>query len=128
MSNTKETHALHWFEIPVTDMKRASSFYEAVLGEKLRHEMSGGVPNAILPYEPSAGVGGALICDGKRKPSADGAIVYLPAHGGVEAAAARAAKAGGKVLATKIDIGDPGFIALVVDTEGNQIGLHAPRG
>jgi len=27
----------------------------------------------------------------------------------------------------KTDIGDPGFIALVRDTEGNVVGLHAPR-
>jgi predicted enzyme related to lactoylglutathione lyase len=27
----------------------------------------------------------------------------------------------------KTDIGAPGFIALVRDTEGNVVGLHSPR-
>jgi len=121
------THALNWFEIPVVDMKRAVAFYEAMLDVKLREELFGGVPNAIFPHEREAGVGGSLICDGKRKPAKDGAVIYLPAPDGVDVAARRAKKAGGTVLAEKIDIGDPGFIALVVDTEGNHIGLHAPR-
>ena len=122
-------HALNWFEIPVVDMKRAVAFYEAMLGVKLREELFGGVPNAIFPHEQQAGVGGSLVCDGKRKPGpmGVGSIVYLPAKDGVDKAAQRAKQAGGTVIAEKIDIGDPGFIALVVDTEGNQVGLHAPR-
>lgn len=120
-------NALSWFEIPVVDMTRAIAFYEAMLGVKLRQDVFAGVPNAFFPYEQKVGVGGALVCDAKRKPSSNGAIVYLPALDGVDKAAQRAKQAGGTVLAEKIDIGDPGFIALVVDTEENQVGLHAPR-
>ncbi len=120
-------NALSWFEIPVTDMKRAVTFYESVLGAKLKQEVFGGIDNALLPYEPGAGVGGALVKDDKHKPSTTGALIYLPAKDGVEAGAARAEEAGGRVLANKIDIGEHGFVALVVDTEGNRIGLHAPR-
>ena len=39
--------------------------------------------------------------------------------------AARAAKAGGRVEREKFPIGQYGHIALVVDTEGNMIGLHS---
>jgi predicted enzyme related to lactoylglutathione lyase len=120
-------NALNWFEIPVTDMKRAVTFYEATLNVKLREELFAGTPNAMFPYEQKAGVGGALVLDTKRKPSRDGAVIYLPAADGVDKAAARAKKAGGTVLVEKLDIGDPGFIAIVIDTEGNQVGLHAPR-
>ena len=100
---------------------------QTMLGVKLREEMFNGVPNALFPYEQKVGVGGALFCDGKRKPASGGAVVYLPATDGVEKAAARAKKAGGTVVLEKLDIGDPGFIAVVLDTEGNTIGLHTPR-
>ena len=36
-------------------------------------------------------------------------------------------KAGGKMVMPKTDIGPPGFIAIMVDTEGNSVGLHSAR-
>jgi uncharacterized protein len=38
----------------------------------------------------------------------------------------RVVSAGGQVHKSKISIGQYGFMALVVDTEGNMIGLHMP--
>ena len=69
-----------------------------------------------------------LVLDAKHKPIAGGVTVYLPAKGGVDATVARAKKAGATILAEKIDIGENGTIALVQDTEGNRIGVHADRG
>jgi hypothetical protein len=37
----------------------------------------------------------------------------------------RVVPAGGKVLRPKFSIGDFGFISLVIDSEGNPIGLHS---
>jgi predicted enzyme related to lactoylglutathione lyase len=120
-------NALSWFEIPVADMKRAVKFYEATLNGKLREETFFGTLNAIFPYERGEhSVGGALVLDAKKKPSKEGTTVYLPVDD-VDAAVARAKKAGAAVIAPKIDIGDMGIIALLVDTEGNQIGLHAEK-
>jgi hypothetical protein len=57
-------------------------------------------------------------------PGGNGILVYFScADCAVEAA--KAAKAGGKVQKEKVSIGQYGFIALVVDTEGNMIGLHS---
>jgi hypothetical protein len=39
--------------------------------------------------------------------------------------AERAASHGGKIFKGKMSIGQNGFIAMVVDTEGNMIGLHS---
>lgn len=39
--------------------------------------------------------------------------------------AGKAAEYGGRVFREKFAIGPYGFIALVVDTEGNMIGLHS---
>ena len=41
--------------------------------------------------------------------------------------AARAAASGGRVEREKMSIGQYGFISLVVDTEGNMIGLHSMK-
>lgn len=64
--------------------------------------------------------------DVRYRPSPDGAIVYLDAPG-LDAVLSRVERAGGKVVMPRTDIGEPGFIALVVDTEGNRVGLHEPR-
>jgi predicted enzyme related to lactoylglutathione lyase len=119
-------NAINWFEIPVADLDRATLFYERVLGITLKREKFEGVDMAIFSSDEQ-GVGGALISDARRKPHADGALVYLDASGKLDACVARVAESGGKVVLPKTGIGDPGFIALVVDSEGNTVGLHAPR-
>lgn len=118
-----KTTSINWFEIPVRDIDRAAAFYEKMLAVSLKRETFHGTPMAMF----CADVGGALIKDDKRKPTADGALVYLDATGKLDDCLARAAKAGGEVLVPRTDIGDPGFIAIVKDTEGNTVGLHAPR-
>ena len=119
--------SLNWFEIFVADLPRATRFYEATLNGKLRHEKSDGMEMAILPYaEP--GVGGALCQSSGLKPGDGGTRIYLPAGKGeaaLDAAVRRAREAGGMVTLAKQAIGPHGWIALVRDTEGNTIGLHA---
>lgn len=121
------THAINWFEIPTTDLDRATRFYEALLGVALKREHFAGsdMAMAIFPGEEES-VRGALIATSRRKPVADGALVYLHAPD-LDACLARLEKAGGSVVSPKLDIGEPGFIALVKDSEGNVVGLHAPR-
>ena len=119
------SNAINWFEIPTTDIARAQAFYETVLGVSLKKESFAGTPMAIFPAIDPA-VGGALIADSKRRPSAEGSLVYLAAKD-LDGAVARTKAAGGDVILPKTDIGEPGFIAIVRDTEGNAVGLHTPR-
>ncbi|MGO9829698.1 MAG: VOC family protein [Myxococcaceae bacterium] len=119
-------HSLDWFEIPTTNLDRAIEFYGTVLGVSLKREVFGGVPMAALPCEEKS-TGGALVEDARRKPSAEGALLYLNAYGQLDACVQRIAKAGGTVIAPKVDIGEPGFIAIFRDTEGNVVGLHQER-
>lgn len=114
-------NSINWFEIPVVDLPRATAFYGRVLGAPLRTEDFGGTPMAILEAE---GVAGALVRVPNRKPSADGALVYLNAAGQLDAVLGRVAQAGGKVVLPRTSIGPQGFIAVLQDTEGNQVGLH----
>jgi len=120
------SNAINWFEIPVSDLDRAARFYERVLGVTLKRELFTGTPIAVFTA-PDRAVGGALVSQPQRKPSADGALVYLDATGKLDAALDRVPAAGGAVLLAKTDIGEPGFIAIVRDSEGNHVGLHSPR-
>lgn len=118
-------NTLSWFEIFVNDMPRAQAFYEQVLARSLRAERFGGEPHAIFPDDGQAG---ALVKREGRRPSAEGALVYVDCTGTLDAALARVEKAGGRVVMPKTDIGPPGFIAVIADTEGNAVGLHSRRG
>jgi len=114
-------HAIQWFEIPVTDLDRATAFYEAILGVTLER-MTVGTPVAVFPSDDDA-VGGALSLD-DRKPSDQGSLVYLTAPHGVQEALDRVPEAGGEVLLPRTEIeGDYGFYAYIKDSEGNKVGL-----
>ena len=116
-------HALSWFEIPVTDLDRATAFYEAILQTALeRTEI--GTPVAVFPHDED-GVGGALSLD-ESKPSRDGALVYLDVDGRLTEVLDRVADAGGEVLMPAKEIsGDMGSYAYILDTEGNRVGLFS---
>ena len=116
------TNAISWFELPVVDLARAQRFYETVLGASLRAETFTGLPMAIFPAKD--GVGGALVKGERFKPSNDGAVVYLSVDGALDRCVERVERAGGRVVQPRTDIGEPGHIAVILDTEGNRVGLH----
>ncbi len=120
------SNVIDWFEIPTLDLDRAVKFYEAMLGTRTRRAPGDGVPQALLLGD-GGGPEGALIQDPRRRPTADGAIVYLRAKGGIDGCIERATRAGGQVVVPKTGIGEPGHIAIVADTEGNHVGLHMER-
>lgn len=113
---------INWFEIPSVDFERAVNFYSTVLGISIKKELFNGVPNGIFVAEGKSF--GAVIYDEQVRPSQDGAVLYLDGGSNLEAAVNRVEPAGGKVLMPVTPIGDPGFIALILDTEGNRIALH----
>jgi predicted enzyme related to lactoylglutathione lyase len=116
-------NVINWFEIPAVDLDRAARFWEAVLVTTLKRESMPGTDMAIFPPGEGKEPGGALVRRG-GKPSATGTLVYLDARGDLDAAIARAERAGGKVAVPRTDIGKDGAFAVVVDTEGNAVGLH----
>jgi len=119
--------ALTWFEIPAVDFDRAVRFYEGLLQTSLRREMFGGsMPNAIFPHD--SGVGGAVAQVPYAKAGGDGVVIYLNARtmAVLDEALKRIEGLGGKITMPKTSFGDIGHIALIVDTEGNRVGLHVP--
>ncbi len=118
---------INWFQIPVIDIDRAITFYEAVCRTSLQRMDDERMQRAFFPMEPQNPdrTGGELVQSPNDRPSADGVTIYLNAPDGVDAAVERAVAGGGSVMVPKMSIGEHGFIALIMDTEGNQIGLHA---
>jgi uncharacterized protein len=118
-------NTINWYELGTTDLERAARFYEAMLGIRLKRESFMGTPHAIFQRPGEGGVGGALIQAERLKPGAKGTLVYLDALGDLPGALQRAQKAGGKVILPATSIGPMGQIAVIEDTEGNQVGLHS---
>lgn len=114
-----------WFEIPAADFERAVRFYEALFAVTLRRSEMGPMQLAVFPYTPP-GVGGAVAAAPHLKPDANGPVVYLNADGRLDAMLARVGDLGGSIAMPAMALpGDMGTIALVVDSEGNTVGLHA---
>ncbi|MFT4522180.1 MAG: putative enzyme related to lactoylglutathione lyase [Bacteroidia bacterium] len=70
------------------------------------------------------GSAGCLVNGKESNPSADGTIVYFSCED-VATEASRVEAAGGEVIFPKTDIGEFGFYAQILNTEGNCIGLHS---
>lgn len=116
---------VNWFEIPTSDLDRATTFYEAVLGTKLDRQNIEGLPMAWFPMKPGeAGSTGALVQQESYVPSYDGSLVYLSVDD-VASALDRVRSAGGKVITEKMSIGEFGFVGHFEDSEGNRVGLHS---
>ncbi len=122
------THAIAWFEIPVSNIDRAQAFYETVLGRPMRRETMGPQTLAVFAYDAASGSGGALLHSPYAPASGPGgALVYLNAEPSLEAATQRALAAGAQLLLPRVDLPDGmGAFVHIGDAEGNRVGLHAP--
>lgn len=120
-------NAINWFEIPTTDLDRAARFYNTIFNIDLRREDFAGVPHAYFPADERA-IGGALVLDPRNVPSSSGSRVYLNVQdsGNLNAVMGRVEAAGGQTIVPPMSIGDVGWMGIIVDTEGNVVGLHAP--
>ncbi len=122
-----ERNYVNWFEIPVEDLDRAAGFYEAAFDVKLESmEMPGMAMKAFPMNMDAPHAAGCLIKSEFSKPSADGTLVYF-AVPSIEGTVAKIEKAGGQIIAPKMSIGENGFIAQFMDTEGNRVALHCPE-
>ena len=124
-----QTNMVGWFEIPVTDMERAIKFYETVFGVKLDRNQMGPLDMAWFPWVDGAyGSGGSLVYHEEYyKPSTDGVVIYLSApSGNLSNELSRVEAEGGNVLQDKTQISEEhGFMAIILDSEGNKVALHS---
>jgi uncharacterized protein len=113
---------INWFEIPSQDLDRATSFYNNVLDIKLSRTVFADVPHAIFPANDQT-PGGAVVKSDQSKPSTEGTLIYLNAPK-LDESLSKVESSGGKIVLPKTSIGEQGWMAIIVDTEGNRIGLH----
>lgn len=131
---SQNRNAICWFEIYVDDMERAKKFYGEVLDISFQDMPapagSGEFKMSFFPSDPDPsqmGVGGALIeMGGARSGESQSTttIVYFPCND-CSVEESRVEAAGGKVHKSKFSIGEHGFCAICLDTEGNTFGLYS---
>ncbi len=118
-------NAINWFEIPALDLDRAYRFYTAVLNNHVR-KGSFGQQDLVLfdvPFATGEAVGGSIVVRDDLKPTTEGGILYLNAFGKLSEAVNKVEDAGGKIIYASIDLGKFGYAAIIIDSEGNKIGL-----
>jgi predicted enzyme related to lactoylglutathione lyase len=120
-------NAVGWFEIYVQDIVRAKAFYETVFQLELNRLNSGDIQMWAFPGAmESPGSPGSLVHMPGFPSGGNSVLVYFSSEDcAVEES--RVAAAGGTVKRTKMGIGEYGFVTLVVDTEGNLIGVHSTK-
>ena len=122
-------NAISWFEIPATDLDRATKFYESIFGISFVPLDTPNIKMRLFPIEDQAtGVGGAVVYNKEfYKPSAtDGPLIYLNGNPDVQIILDKVEAAGGKIMVPKTQISpEYGHMAVMTDTEGNRIALHS---
>lgn len=116
-----------WFEIYVQDMERAKQFYQTVFQVELQ-KLNSPMPDldmwSFAMSQAQYGAAGALVKMPGFPSGGNSTLVYFHCQDcAVEES--RVVAAGGQVARSKFSIGEYGHIALVMDTEGNMIGLHS---
>ena len=122
-----KSNAIGWFDIYVSDMGRAVTFYERVLQTKLEPigDPTGETQMMSFPTDMGVyGAGGALVKSNYARPGAGGTLVYFSVENCAKEES-RVVAAGGKVVRPKFSIGEFGWVTLCEDTESNLFGLSS---
>ena len=121
--------AIHWFEIPATDIERAAKFYSEILEAEMPIlDLVEQMGSILSLFPANDGVGGALVQNSQLGyvPAQAGTLIYLAlGYRDLNTHLEKVEPAGGKVLLSKTAMGENGFSAWIEDTEGNKVGLHS---
>lgn len=122
-------NAISWFEIPTADIERAAKFYETIFGISMIPMDMPNIKMRMFPLDDMmTQVGGALVDSGgfHKASATDGPLVYLNANPDVQQVLDKVVAAGGSIMVPKTEISpEYGFMAVIIDPEGNRIGLHS---
>lgn len=118
-------NAINWFEIPVEDFERAKKFYETIFGEEVVEIPFPHGKYGMLPCDMQNGVGGGIVQGEGFTPSDKGTIVYLNGGDDLSIPLSKIEDAGGKIMVPKTSLGENGYMAHFIDSEGNRVALHS---
>lgn len=122
----QKSNPVIYFEIPVTDLDRASKFYGAVFYLDFLKETIDGNEMAMFPFfEGQPGISGALAKGEIYKPTNDGVVIYFTTKN-IDKTSKSATSNGGRILYPKTDNGI-GLVAEFEDTEGNRVALFQSK-
>lgn len=111
-----------WFEIPASDFDRAVDFYSTILGQELPKGDFMGTPHGFFTNSDGSRFG-AVIKHPTAVPGNTGTLIYLHTKN-LEQVLERVERAGGSIDTPKTSLGEMGWIAVLIDTEGNRVALH----
>ena len=118
-------HPVCWFDISVSNLERAKKFYETVFETKLTDLPIELGRQSAFPFEHNgANASGALVEKENYVADKNNTVVYFLSNDCVTEEN-RVENAGGKIVKPKTSIGEFGFISILLDTEGNTIGLYS---
>jgi len=112
---------ISWVEIPAIDIERAAKFYGKVLNLDIQVMDFGKEKMACFPDGE-----GAISQAPGFTPSPNGVLVSFDTGKGLNATLDIVAENGGEIVQpkTKIEAEGRGYFALIIDTEGNKVGLY----
>ena len=112
-------------EIPTTNLTRAISFYQTILGIEIEIASMGDTEMGVLPADGDS-VNVVLINGSDYKPSKEGTLIYLNGADDLSPILAKAELNGGQIVVPKTEISpEMGYFAIFIDSEGNRMGLHS---
>lgn len=116
-----EKKLIAWVEIPALDFQRAVKFYESLLNEKL--EIYDGETEKMACFSTGEG---AVSYAPDFKPSENGALVSFNVGKQLDDCLNKMDFLGGRIVIpkTKIEVEGRGWFAVIIDCEGNKVGLY----
>jgi len=123
----KNSNPVGYFDINVSNMDRAKKFYEAVFKIQLFDLPIEWGKQSLFPFnQDSPNISGALVEKADMIATSSNTVVYFETEDCVTEEK-RIEEAGGKIVSTKMSIGDFGFVSIFIDSEGNTVGLHSRK-
>ena len=111
----------------MSNLERAKKFYETVFNIHLADFPTEWGKQSGFPFENEGpNITGALVEKEEYVANANNTIVYFASQDCITEET-RVESAGGKIIRHKMSIGEFGFVSILMDTEGNTIGLHSGK-
>ena len=116
-----------WIEFPVKDIERALRFYQAVFDLEPTEIGTDDVRRiaTLVSTTSAGGVGVSLNQTRNFEPGDKGPLVYLDVGEDLTDHLNRVEQAEGRIIAPKTSMGEAGFYATILDTEGNRLALYS---
>jgi len=123
----KNVNPVNWFDINVSNLNNAKEFYETVFNIKLVDFPIEFGKQSGFPFDPKGfNVTGALVEKEDFQSNSNNTVIYFESEDCVTEESL-VEKAGGKIVRSKMSIGEFGFVSLLMDRDGNTIGLHSRK-